>query len=67
MCENNIYIVHSVLNKRPILLPCCNGCEYSEHDGPLSDGTCYCNFWNAVVEIDGFCYKGRNSQLNRRQ
>lgn len=56
-----------ILDEHTIFLPRCNECEYSESGGPLSEGTCYCNFWNAVVEIDGFCYKGRNSQLNRRE
>lgn len=56
-----------ILDEHTIFLSRWNECQYSESGGSLSDKTCYCNFWNAVIEIDGFCYKGRNSQLNRRE
>ena len=59
-----------IIDKHTITLPSCDGCEYHEDIGVLPDGTCYCNFWNTVVETDGFCYhskKATRTKVNWRQ
>ena len=59
-----------IIDKHTITLPSCDDCEYHEDIGVLPDGTCYCNFWNTVVETDGFCYhskKATRTKVNWRQ
>lgn len=59
-----------IIDKNTVAFPSCDNCEYHEDIGVLPDGTCYYNFWNTVVETDGFCYHGKQAtytKVNWRQ
>ena len=59
-----------IINNHTITLPSCDGCEYSEDIGVLSDGTYYCNVWDTAVKKDDFCSHGKKAtytKVNWRQ